>query len=74
MIGFVNSYGPGAPRAERRYGRHRLFSSAQSLTVTLTICSGWLGVVGAIVGCLCGIALLLLPVFVALYYWVYGFD
>ena len=68
MIDFVKIYGPGAPRAER-YGGHRLFSSAQ----ILIICLGLLGVVGAIVGCFCGIALLLSPVFVALFYWAYGF-
>ena len=65
-MGFVNIYGPGAPRAERYGGRglFTLFYSAQSLTIRL----GRFGVVGTTVGLFYGTALLLLPYAVVLFY------
>ena len=62
-MGFMDDYGPGAPLAEG-YGRHGLHYPAQSLTSSLE----WFGVVGAIVGFFCGIALVWLPLVVIYFY------
>jgi hypothetical protein len=61
-VGFVNIYGPGAPRV-KGYSERELFTFLCS-ALLLTIRLGWYGAVGSlgtIVGFLCGTALLLLP-------------
>jgi hypothetical protein len=60
-VGFVNIYGPGAPRV-KGYSERELFTFLCS-ALLLTIRLGWYGAVGSlgtIVGFLCGTALLLL--------------